>query len=118
MTQPRPIALLILDGWGYSEEKEDNAIAQARTPVFDRLWRECPHTTIITSGSAVGLPADQMGNSEVGHLNLGAGRVVYQEFTRVRRSIRTRSFYGNRTLTDAVDLAVSTSSGSVKLLEN
>ena len=106
MAQPRPIALLILDGWGYSEETEDNAIALARTPVFDRLWRESPHTTITTSGAAVGLPADQMGNSEVGHLNLGAGRVVYQEFTRVSRSIRTGSFFTNATLTDAVDKAI------------
>jgi 2,3-bisphosphoglycerate-independent phosphoglycerate mutase len=110
MTQPRPIALLILDGWGYSEETEDNAIAQARKPVFDRLWREHPHTTITTSGSAVGLPADQMGNSEVGHLNLGAGRVVYQEFTRVSRSIRTGSFFTNGTLTDAVDKAIENDS--------
>ena len=102
----RPMVLLILDGWGYSETPKYNAIAAASTPVWDRLWNENPHTLIRTSGAAVGLPADQMGNSEVGHLNLGAGRVVYQEFTRVSRAIKTGSFFRNRTLTDAVDLAV------------
>jgi len=104
----RPLVLLILDGWGYSEVPQHNAIAAARKPVWDRLWSECPHTLIRTSGAAVGLPADQMGNSEVGHLNLGAGRVVYQEFTRVSRSIKTGSFFTNHTLTDAVDLAIKT----------
>jgi 2,3-bisphosphoglycerate-independent phosphoglycerate mutase len=103
---PKPVVLLILDGWGYSEETEANAIAAARTPVWEQLWHECPHTLLRTSGAAVGLPGGQMGNSEVGHLNLGAGRVVYQEFTRVGRSIRTGSFFTNRTLTQAVDLAV------------
>jgi len=107
MTRPKPATLLILDGWGLSDEREDNAIAQARTPVMDRLWRDYQHTTIKTSGAAVGLPAGQMGNSEVGHLNLGAGRVVYQEFTRVSRAIRTGSFFSNHTLTDAVDEAIS-----------
>ena len=102
----RPAVLIILDGWGLSEKQEHNAIAGARTPVWDRLWRECPHTEIETSGAAVGLPSGQMGNSEVGHLNLGSGRVVYQEFTRVSRSIRTGSFFTNRTLTDAVDSAI------------
>lgn len=107
MTRPIPAALLILDGWGLSDETEDNAIVLARTPVMDRLWREYQHTTIKTSGAAVGLPAGQMGNSEVGHLNIGAGRVVYQEFTRVSRAIRTGSFFTNHTLTDAVDQAIS-----------
>lgn len=106
MDRPKPTVLVILDGWGMSDETEYNAIAAARTPVWDRLWGERPHIAIRTSGSSVGLPSGQMGNSEVGHLNLGAGRVVYQEFTRVSRSIRTGSFFTNRTLTDAVDLAV------------
>ena len=106
MDRPKPTVLVILDGWGMSAEPEYNAIAAARTPVWDRLWRERPHIAIRTSGSSVGLPSGQMGNSEVGHLNLGAGRVVYQEFTRVSRSIRTGSFYTNRTLTDAVDTAL------------
>ena len=102
----RPAVLLILDGWGMSDITDHNAISAADKPVWDRLWADYPHTVIRTSGSAVGLPAGQMGNSEVGHLNLGAGRVVYQEFTRIGRSIRTGSFFSNRTLTDAVDLAV------------
>jgi 2,3-bisphosphoglycerate-independent phosphoglycerate mutase len=105
--KPKPVVLIILDGWGYSEDPDSNAIVQARTPVWERLWREYPHTLINTSGAAVGLPGGQMGNSEVGHLNLGAGRVVYQEFTRVSRSIRTGSFFTNETLTEAVDRAVS-----------
>lgn len=104
---PSPVALIILDGWGYSETPDSNAIMSASTPVWDRLWKEFPHTLIKTSGADVGLPADQMGNSEVGHLNLGAGRVVYQEFTRVSRSIRTGSFFKNRTLTEAVDAATA-----------
>ncbi len=104
---PKPMVLVILDGWGYSEDTHFNAIAAARKPVWDRLWAQYPHTLIRTSGAAVGLPADQMGNSEVGHLNLGSGRVVYQEFTRVSRSIKTGSFFKNKTLTDAVDLAIT-----------
>lgn len=107
MTRPKPAALLILDGWGLSDEIEDNAIALAHTPCMDALWNEYQHTSITTSGAEVGLPAGQMGNSEVGHLNLGAGRVVYQEFTRVSRAIRTGSFFTNNTLTDAVDVAIS-----------
>jgi len=103
---PKPVVLLIMDGWGFSESEEHNAIFAAKKPVFDRIWKEYPHTLIRTSGAEVGLPADQMGNSEVGHLNLGAGRVVYQEFTRVSRSIRTGSFFNNHTLTDAVDCAI------------
>jgi len=102
----KPVVLLILDGWGYREETEDNAIAAANTPVWDSLWATYPHNLINTSGAAVGLPGGQMGNSEVGHLNLGAGRVVYQEFTRVSRAIRTGSFFSNRTLTEAVDQAI------------
>jgi 2,3-bisphosphoglycerate-independent phosphoglycerate mutase len=107
MTKPDArVVLLILDGWGFREGGEDNAIALARTPVWDRLWQDCPHTLVHTSGASVGLPGGQMGNSEVGHLNIGAGRVVYQEYTRVSRAIRTGSFFRNRTLTDAVDQAV------------
>ena len=102
----KPVVLVILDGWGYRDDGADNAIAVAHTPHWDQLWRQYPHTLIETSGASVGLPGGQMGNSEVGHLNLGAGRVVYQEFTRVSRSIRTGSFFANHTLTDAVDAAV------------
>ena len=103
----RPAVLVILDGWGYREDPEDNAIAQANTPVMDRLWHDHPHTLIRGSGAEVGLPAGQMGNSEVGHLNLGAGRVVYQEFTRVSRAIQTGSFFKNQTLTAPVDQAIA-----------
>jgi len=87
----RPLALIILDGWGYSETPQYNAIHAAHTPVWDHLWANYPHTLISASGEGVGLPGDQMGNSEVGHLNIGAGRVVYQEFTRVSLAIRDRS---------------------------
>lgn len=103
----RPLVLIILDGWGQRQPAKDNAIALAHTPVWDQLWQQLPHTLIRTSGAAVGLPGDQMGNSEVGHLNLGAGRVVYQEFTRVSRAIRSRFFFTNRTLTDTVDQAIA-----------
>ncbi|NOX76774.1 MAG: 2,3-bisphosphoglycerate-independent phosphoglycerate mutase [Gammaproteobacteria bacterium] len=105
---PAPVATIILDGWGYSEDTESNAIFHARTPVWDALWAKHPHALIKGSGPEVGLPSGQMGNSEVGHLNLGAGRVVYQEFTRVSRAIRTGSFFTNQTLTDAVDKAIAT----------
>ena len=104
MSHPhRPLALIILDGWGYSEDQSSNAIYAAKTPVWDHLWQDYPHTLLSASGAGVGLPADQMGNSEVGHLNMGAGRVVYQEFTRISRAIRTGSFFTNLTLTNAVD---------------
>ncbi len=104
----RPTVLIILDGWGYSEDSRDNAIMAANKPCWDKLWDTCPHTLVRGSGAEVGLPADQMGNSEVGHLNLGAGRVVYQEYTRVSRSIKTGSFFTNQTLVDAVTLAKDT----------
>lgn len=102
----KPMLLVILDGWGYTEDQEDNAIASAKKPVWDKIWAKYPHTFINGSGASVGLPADQMGNSEVGHLNLGAGRVVYQEYTRVSRSIKTGSFFNNQTLVDAVQSAI------------
>ena len=102
----KPMLLVIFDGWGYSEDKTANAIAHANKPNWDRLWEKYPHTFINGSGASVGLPASQMGNSEVGHLNLGAGRVVYQEYTRVDRSIKTGSFFSNQTLVDAVNMAV------------
>jgi len=103
----KPVVLIVLDGWGYSERRESNAILNAETPVWNRLWQDCPHLLIRCSGTDVGLPAEQMGNSEVGHLNLGAGRVVYQEFTRISRSIKSGSFFSNHTLTQAVDQAIT-----------
>ena len=87
MTVHRPTMLLILDGWGWREGAEDNAIRQARTPNFDRLWSSYPHAFLRTSGLDVGLPEGQMGNSEVGHLNLGAGRVVMQDLPRINQAI-------------------------------
>jgi 2,3-bisphosphoglycerate-independent phosphoglycerate mutase len=83
----RPVMLVVLDGWGWREETEDNAVRLAHTPHFDRLWASCPHAFLRTSGEDVGLPAGQMGNSEVGHLNLGAGRVVMQELPRIDAAI-------------------------------
>ncbi|MCB5161206.1 2,3-bisphosphoglycerate-independent phosphoglycerate mutase [Marinomonas algarum] len=100
-------ALFILDGWGYSETSKSNAITAANTPNWDALWENHPHTLIKTSGLAVGLPEGQMGNSEVGHMNLGAGRVVYQNFTRIGKAIDDGSFFDNAALVNAVDKAVS-----------
>jgi 2,3-bisphosphoglycerate-independent phosphoglycerate mutase len=100
-----PALLLILDGFGYREDADNNAIALARKPNWDRLWRDYPHTVINTSGLAVGLPAEQMGNSEVGHLNIGAGRIVYQELTRIDLSIADGSFYTNPAFLQAVQRA-------------
>ncbi len=102
----KPVVLLILDGWGAREAADDNAIYGAQTPVWDRLWQRYPHTLIGTSGASVGLPEGQMGNSEVGHLNLGAGRVVYQELSRISQAIDSGDFYTNPTLTAVVDRAV------------
>ena len=103
----KPTVLIVLDGWGHREETRDNAIANATTPVWDRLWREAPHTLISGSGLDVGLPAGQMGNSEVGHMSLGSGRVVYQSITRIDQAISDGSFERNPVFTDAIDKAVS-----------
>ncbi len=103
----RPVVLTILDGWGYSEEAEGNAVMAAHTPVWDTLWAEYPHTLISGSGEDVGLPEGQMGNSEVGHLNIGAGRVVPQDYTRITRDIRDGGFFDNEALGSAVDKAVA-----------
>jgi 2,3-bisphosphoglycerate-independent phosphoglycerate mutase len=103
---PKPLVLIILDGFGHSESPEYNAIFAANTPVYDRLRATQPHGLISGSGMDVGLPDGQMGNSEVGHMNLGAGRVVYQDFTRVTKAIRDGDFFENPVLTGAVDKAV------------
>jgi 2,3-bisphosphoglycerate-independent phosphoglycerate mutase len=108
----KPTVLIVLDGWGYREETKDNAIANAATPVWDRLWSESPHTLISASGEDVGLPGGQMGNSEVGHMSLGAGRVIYQNITRIDKAIRDGTFNENPVLTGAIDKAVS-SGGAV-----
>ena len=101
----KPIVLCILDGWGYREETRGNGVALANTPNFDRLWNEYPHTTIHAAEEHVGLPSGQMGNSEVGHLNLGAGRVVYQDLMRINRSINDGTFYQNEAFLKAIDNA-------------
>jgi len=98
-----PLLLMILDGWGYSPVSEGNAIAQADKPNYDRLLETYPHTLLKASGESVGLPAGQMGNSEVGHLNIGAGRVVYQELTRVFKAIKTGEFAKNQVLVEAME---------------
>ena len=93
MKIPKPVVLIILDGWGYRAERENNAIALADTPNYDALLKEYPSTLVHTSGRRVGLPNGLMGNSEVGHLNIGAGRVVYQEITRIDASIESGEFF-------------------------
>lgn len=98
-------ALIILDGWGIGDRSRSDAIYQANTPFMDQLIANNPSTTLTTHGEAVGLPNGQMGNSEVGHLNLGAGRVVYQELSRINRSIENGSFFGNQVLLDALNYA-------------
>src|SRR6266702_5810211 len=100
--RPRPIVLTVLDGWGYRAETEGNAIAAARKPTYDRLLHEYPNTLIQTSGPAVGLPEGQMGNSEVGHLNIGAGRVVLMDVTRIDRMIESGEFFRHPALLDSM----------------
>ncbi len=96
-----PVVLLVLDGWGYRAEREGNAIAMANVPTWDRLWARAPRTLLDASGLAVGLPVGQIGNSEVGHLNLGAGRVVQQDLVRISNAIGDGSFYTNPAFVDA-----------------
>lgn len=97
--------LLILDGWGLGPKPEADAIQQANTPFFDKLWSTYPHSTLVTHGEDVGLPDGQMGNSEVGHLNIGAGRIVWQELARINKAVRERELHENKTLLDALDYA-------------
>ena len=98
----KPLILMILDGWGKAPAGPDNAVTAARTPVLDGLFASCPNALLECSGLAVGLPEGQMGNSEVGHTNIGAGRVVYQELTRITKSIRDGDFFENPVLLEAV----------------
>ena len=107
MANKKPTVLIILDGWGYREQSSSNAIQAANTPILDKLKNDYPNMLIQTSGMAVGLPDGQMGNSEVGHVNLGAGRVVYQDFTRITKAISDGEFTQTPALCDAVDKAVS-----------
>ncbi len=99
----KPVVLMILDGYGLNERKDHNAVAEAKTPVMDGLMKTCPFVKGNASGMAVGLPEGQMGNSEVGHLNMGAGRIVYQELTRITKEIQDGTFFENPALMDAVN---------------
>jgi 2,3-bisphosphoglycerate-independent phosphoglycerate mutase len=104
---PRPVALIVLDGWGYREARDANAIALANAPTWARIWGLPSRTLLQASGRAVGLPDGQMGNSEVGHLNLGAGRVVMQDLPRISASIESGAFFANPALRAACDLAIA-----------
>ncbi|GAC1406350.1 MAG: hypothetical protein NVSMB52_19940 [Chloroflexota bacterium] len=99
----RPVVLIVLDGYGCNPRAEGNAIAEARRPILSRLWDTYPRTELRASGLAVGLPEGQMGNSEVGHLNMGAGKVVYQDFTKISRAIADGDFFHNRALLAAAE---------------
>ena len=99
----KPVVLMILDGYGLSEEKRGNAVGKANTPVMDDLMANYPFVHGHASGEAVGLPEGQMGNSEVGHLNIGAGRVVYQDLTRISKAIEDGSFFKNEALLKAME---------------
>src|SRR4051812_13463597 len=107
MIRPKPLVLVILDGWGYRAETKANAIALARKPTYDRMLREYPNTLIHTSGKFVGLPEGQMGNSEVGHLNIGAGRIVHMDSTRIELMIQNGEFFSNPVLLAAMKNARS-----------
>jgi len=107
MSRPKPLVLIILDGWGYRAETKANAIALARKPTYDRLLREYPNTLIHTSGPYVGLPEGQMGNSEVGHLNIGAGRIVHMDITRIDLMIQNGDFFSHPVLLEAMKHARS-----------
>jgi len=111
----RPVMLVVLDGWGWREEQADNAVRLGRTPTFDRLWETCPHAFLRTSGRDVGLPPGQMGNSEVGHLNIGAGRVVMQELPRIGEAIEDGSLAQSPALQELIDV-LRKSAGTCHLL--
>src|SRR5436189_57238 len=108
MPPPKPVLLVILDGYGYSPRHEGNAVEAANTPHLKKWLSQGPSCLLSAAGEAVGLPAGQMGNSEVGHLNLGAGRVVYQEITRIHKAIADGSFFRNQVLLQACQRAKAT----------
>ena len=107
MEKQQPVVLMILDGWGISEQTEGNAIAQSSTPNMDELLAQYPHSQLLCSGEAVGLPDGQQGNSEVGHLNLGAGRVVYQELTRINKAVREHTLQDNAAFQQVMDACIA-----------
>lgn len=94
--RPKPVILIILDGWGLREDNEKNALKQANTPNFDNYWDNYPHTKLKASGESAGLPKGFQGNSEVGHLNIGAGRVVYQSLVKINKEIENGNFFNNK----------------------
>ncbi|MFW6242025.1 MAG: 2,3-bisphosphoglycerate-independent phosphoglycerate mutase, partial [Thermodesulfobacteriota bacterium] len=110
MNSKRPVMLMILDGWGNSAVQEGNAVAQADPPFLRRLSEEYPTTRLLCSGEAVGLPPGVMGNSEVGHLNIGAGRIVHQDLMRINKAIEDGSLWKNPTLTDLMDRVIQAGS--------
>lgn len=114
-SRPRPVVLCILDGWGYRAERKDNAIALANTPIWDALWSQKPHAFLETSGLNVGLPDGQMGNSEVGHMNIGAGRVVMQDLPRIDQAVADGSLANNPVLLKSIT-ALKASKGAVHLM--
>jgi 2,3-bisphosphoglycerate-independent phosphoglycerate mutase len=105
MAKSKPLVLTILDGWGYSPTTEGNAIALAKKPTYDHLLATYPNTLIHTSGPSVGLPEGQMGNSEVGHMNMGAGRVIFMDVTRIDQAIASGEFFQNTALLDLMKKA-------------
>ncbi len=115
MQRPKPVVLTILDGWGLSENREGNAVALARKPNIDAIESRFPSSVLTCSGEATGLPEGQMGNSEVGHLNIGSGRIVYQDFTKINVAIRDGSFYKNPVLLDVIE-KVKKNNSSLHLL--
>ena len=111
----KPVMLMILDGFGLSDNVDGNAIRNSYKPNFDKLVNEYPHTTLKASGLSVGLPEGQMGNSEVGHLNIGAGRIIYQELTRISKEINEGLFFKNDAFNQAID-NVKVNNSSIHLM--
>src|SRR3989338_1575880 len=103
--KPKPLVILILDGWGVAQDSVGNAITRANLKNFNDLWYSFPHATLSSAGQSVGLPEGQVGNSEVGHLNLGAGRIVFQDLLRINMSIADGTFYENESFLSAIDHA-------------
>ena len=104
----KKVALVILDGWGLGRSDDSNGIYVANTPFVDSLYEKYPHSKLITFGEDVGLPEGQMGNSEVGHMNIGAGRVVYQDLVKINKEIKEGSFASNKVLNEAIEYANNT----------
>jgi len=115
MPRPKPVVLCILDGWGLNPDRHGNAVAQARKPAFDRIMAACPHAQLVTHGPDVGLPSGQMGNSEVGHTNIGAGRVVAMDLGQIDLAIEDRSFFSNAAITAFVQ-SLKASGGTAHLM--